>query len=406
MFGQQPVERFLPRDPYRVFARILVSLAVGGRLGLLEQVLVEPAHFGVGVGRVEGDQVGEAARGLLSLDRGYRPEISAHLLAQFEHQHGEAVFVHLPVRFEFDFDHHCACALKIGDCRIEHRLQIRAIADLAAHDPDPYALKREIREARCVIHYPGHAHCCAVGRVFCGDRAQQQRRVMDRPRHRPGGILRARNRHHMRAADQPDARLEPDNTVDRGRAGDRTVGLRANRGPGKTCRDCGPAARRRAAAVAIGRVRIAGQPADRAPAAGRTVGADVSPFGKVGLAQHQATRPAQVRDQRRIAAGEVCRERQAACGCGEFLGLDIVLHQHAAAIERSDIGERAGLEPCRLRIDDDRIEPFGAGIVLLDPFDLFGGIGDRIESVLVLIVGMGDGASRQQRGEAGGRCKD
>ncbi len=166
------------------------------------------------------------------------------------------------------------------------------------------------------------------------------------------------DRHDMRAADQPDRRLQPDQPVDRRRAHDRAIGFGADRGCCKTRRDRRARPARRSARGPIERIGIADQPADRAPPTHRPGRADVRPFAEVGLAEdHRACR-AQLRDHRRVAARHIVLERQAASGGRHRVGgLDIVLDQHRNAVQRSahpprptlgverlGLGQRVGIE--------------------------------------------------------------
>ena len=99
----------------------------------------------------------------------------------------------------------------------------------------------------------------------------------------PGGVLAVADRDDVRAADQADGGLQPDDAVDRGRAGDRTVGLGPDREADQAGRDRRAAAARDSAGIAVERPGIARLAADGAPAGDRLVRADVRPFAKLVL---------------------------------------------------------------------------------------------------------------------------
>ena len=168
----------------------------------------------------------------------------------------------------------------------------------------------------------------------------------------------------MGAANHAHAGLEADHAVDARRAGDRSVGLRPDRRPGEARRHRRPAARGRAAAVAIDRVGIADEPAHRAPPAGRVAVADIGPFAEIGLAHHHAACAAQIGDHRRVAPGAIVSESERSGGGRQFAGFDIIFHKHCSPGERKlgfdsvahlhrDIGSQ----------HEDRIEAIRAAII-------------------------------------------
>ena len=201
---------------------------------------------------------------------------------------------------------------------------------------------------------------------------------MNRLGHGAGSVLRARNRHHMRSADDADTRLETHHTVDRCRTSDRAIGLCSNSAPSKASCYRRAASRRRATRIAVNRVRIAGEPSHSAPSARRISRTDIGPLTQVCFAQDNSACCAHIGDQRRIAAGEVVAQRQTASCCRKLFGFDIVLHQHRAPTQNANVRHLARLEPGGVGIGDDRIEAIFTLIVLLDALDLLTDLFDGI----------------------------
>ena len=202
----------------------------------------------------------------------------------------------------------------------------------------------------------------------------------------------------MGAADDPDRGLEADKAIDAGGAGDRAVGLGADGAPCEPRRYRRPAARGRAAGIAIDGIGVLRQPADRAPPAGRIVRADIGPLGQVGLAQHHAAVLAKQCNHRRIAAGGVIGQREAAGGGRPLGGLDIVLHQHRAPAQRLfRLGDRNG---GRIGvIGYHRIEHRSGIVERADALDLRSGGG--IGCCFLRQRGHGGGGKQQGEGRTG-----
>ena len=104
--------------------------------------------------------------------------------------------------------------------------------------------------------------------------------------------------------DETDRGFQADDAVDRSWAGDRAIGLGADRHPHVARGDGGGAAGGGAARVcAAGSCGLRALAADGAPAADRVVGAEVGPLREVGLAEDDEAGGAQPRDERRVPRG-------------------------------------------------------------------------------------------------------
>jgi hypothetical protein len=102
------------------------------------------------------------------------------------------------------------------------------------------------------------------------------------------------------------------------------------------------------------------------------------------------------------------RQRQAARRGRPFLGLDIVLHQHAAPLQRPHVEQGARLEAGGLGIDDDRVEPVWPGVIFLDPFNPFGGMAFGNVDALGIVLRNGDIAAKAggESGDGKAACGD
>ena len=335
-----------------------------GRFGLLEGFLPEQRHFLRCVGAVEGDHVGQAADRDIGRGGG---EIVAHSRLQFGEEHGQFVCAHRAIVELVDFDEGCTLSAEHRQSRFERT--IGAEARRETHHADALALERIRIEASGIIRTVGVGGACiGIGGVTASDHGQHLGGLSNRAGHRPGGILTAADRDDMSPADQPDGGLIPDDAVDRGGAGDRSVGLRTDGEIDQPGGDRSAAAARRAARVAIKRVGIAGLPADRAPARDRLARADIRPFAEVGLAEDDRARSPQPRDQRCIAAGDVVGQREAAgSGRQRSRDLDIILDQHRlprqragarGAVDRLGLRDRGGIDgEDRMDHRVDRLDP-------------------------------------------------
>ena len=107
----------------------------------------------------------------------------------------------------------------------------------------------------------------------------------------PGASWLRGERHDALGAQRPTVGLRPTHAVERARAGDRAVGLGADRERRESGRQRGARPRRRAARAAVERPRVAGEPADPRPAAGRVRRAHVGPLGQVRGAEHDELPP-------------------------------------------------------------------------------------------------------------------
>ena len=124
--------------------------------------------------------------------------------------------------------------------------------------------------------------------------------------HRPGGVLRHRDRNDAAAADESHRGLQSDQAVHRRGADDAAVGLGADADRGEARGDRGAGAGARAAGIAIEHVRVLRLPAARAPARGRSRGAEVGPLAQVRLAEDHGARRAQARRRGRRPARGGC----------------------------------------------------------------------------------------------------
>ena len=75
-------------------------------------------------------------------------------------------------------------------------IDVGVIAHRLAHDAEALALERVGLEERRVVGaiFPFAAGPGGIGRIDAGHRRQQQRDIRHRARHRPGGVLRHRDR--------------------------------------------------------------------------------------------------------------------------------------------------------------------------------------------------------------------
>ena len=154
-------------------------------------------------------------------------------------------------------------------------------------------------------HAAGRGIASVAGSAL--DDAQHRRRVGHGARVRTHRVLDVRDRHHARAAGEPDRRLEAHHAVDVGRADDAAVGLRSERHRGEVRGRRRARAGARAAGVAIERVRVVGQAAAARPAAGREERAEVRPLREVRLAEDHRAARAQLGRHRRVLHGAARR---------------------------------------------------------------------------------------------------
>ena len=113
-------------------------------------------------------------------------------------------------------------------------------------------------------------------------------------------------------------------------------------------------------------MRVSRQPAHSAPSAGGIIVADIGPFTEIGLAQDHAAIGADIRDQWRIAASVVFRQRERACGGGPFAGFDIVFDENNVAVEQTLAAKLSRLL-CRIfGVDNNRTDLRTLIVVVLD----------------------------------------
>jgi len=78
---------------------------------------------------------------------------------------------------------------------------------------------------------------CGVGRVHTGEDAEQHGGISNAARHGSGGVLGMRDGNDATAAEETDSGLDADNSVQRRRRNDGTVGLGADRNGAQVGRD-------------------------------------------------------------------------------------------------------------------------------------------------------------------------
>jgi hypothetical protein len=135
------------------------------------------------------------------------------------------------------------------------------------------------------------------------------------------------------AGDRADRRFDPDDTVQRRRAGDRAVGLGTDRQRGEARRERGTGTRGRAAGTAVESIRICGESTDRRPSARGKGGAHVGPLREVGRTEDDEAGVAKFRDERRVAGDGTPEQRRRASGAGKSHGLDVVLDENRNAVQ-------------------------------------------------------------------------
>jgi hypothetical protein len=230
MLGHGLVDALRPGQAAGVGLRLLVvhiGSAAAGR-SLFQQLLTEPGQHALGVGDVESDHRIEVGRRHAAAGG----EVGVEVVLELVHQHGELVARGLGAGRQFnafnDLDTGRAQGLDGG---IEALVNAGVETRQLPHHADPRAFEcLRIECGHIVRRVLGDVCRGAVARVGTDQGLQQQGRIGDAARHRPGGVLAAADRHDAGAADQADARLDPDQAIDRRRADDAAVGLGADRG--------------------------------------------------------------------------------------------------------------------------------------------------------------------------------
>ena len=237
---QGPVDALL-RQPLggRQGLQVGGVVQAGGRLGEQEDLLAEPAQLLLGVGVVEGDQVGQGAhRGALQLR-----QVGGDVGLELEQQHGELGPEHVgDVGDVGRVDDGRAEAAQLADGGVGDRVGLGADPEhaLPPHADAGAAQAVGVQEAAVVAE--GVAAAVGGGRVAWvdpGHRAEDGGGVGHGPGHRAGHVLAVGQRDDAGAAGQAEGRLDADQGVVGGGADDRAVGLGAERGGGQAGGDRG-----------------------------------------------------------------------------------------------------------------------------------------------------------------------
>jgi len=420
-----------------LFADLRLGFQVGGvsegpkGLSLLENLLVKDRHRLGGVRLVPGDQGLERAllcTGVL--------EVGVQAVLELVHQHLEFGVVPLVVIPDFDFHDFTASGLDLRHRGLHRRIHVRIPAHRLAQQAEALAFQRIGLEEGGVVgrDVAGGGVAGRIGFVNARHRAEQQRRVRDRARHRARGVLADRDRDDAVAADQAHGGFQADQSGDGSGADDAAVGFGADADRGEAGRDRSAGAGTGAAGIAVERVGVLRLPAARAPARARARGAEVRPLAEVGLAQDHRAGRAQARRHEGIALRPVVGERQRTGGVDHAGHVHVVLDQHrdamqgAAQLAGLALGvERVGIRQ-RLRIElDHRIERWPGLVEFRDAVEV--GLGQLMRGQLAgghfrrgvgggkfghlkrgraggLRTGGGRGGARRRRGLAGRECGD
>ena len=324
------------------------------------------------MGRVEGDDVGQRAGG--DRRRGGR-EIFVETGLELGVEHLGFVAADRLVVEALDLDQRRALRFQHRQRGVE--LGIGAEPGGKAHHPDPRAAQGVGAERGGEVGAVGIGLASGrIGRVATGDDTEQDRGLLDGAGNRSGGVLADADRDDPAAADHADGRFIPDDAVDRGGAGDRSVGFGADRKVDLARRHRRARSARRSARIAIERMGVAGLATDRAPARDRVGRADIGPFGEVGLAQDDRPRRAQPGDERGVAIGDIVDQGKASGGGRERPDrFDIILDQHRHADHRP--AQTAGIDLPRLG-DRGRIERHDGIDRRVDPLDPGNGGASRV----------------------------
>ena len=334
-----PVDAVFPREAAACGERLQIGRVirpdgpVARLLGGDQLFLPEPGHDPVGIVEIEPDQVGEG------VDRAFGPErrepgVQPGLELGPHHQD----FVGpdgLARGHRHLVDDDGARIRQHFERAFEHPVHRFVEAAITAHDADPRALQRAgVEETGEILlrRRPGGR----VVRVGSGQRAEQDRRVGDRARHRARRVLARGDGNDSGAGDQAEGRLDSHDGIHRGRPDNGPVGLRADSGRRKVARDRHAGAGTGAAGRPVGRIGVADLPAAARPAAGRARGTEVRPFAEIGLAEQHRAGLAQAPGDMAVRLGPHAVERErAGRGHHGVAGRDIVLQQHRHAVHRA-----------------------------------------------------------------------
>ena len=187
----------------------------------------------LGVGLVEGDQVGQGPhRGVAQLR-----QVGGDVGLELVQEHGELGVEHVgDVGDVGRVDHGRAQPAEVGDGRLGDRVGLGADPEHAlAPDADPGPAQAVGVEEAAVVAVAVAAGLGGgrVAGVDPGHGPEHDGRVGHGAGHGAGHVLAVGDRDHARAAGQPQGRLDPDQGVVGRRADDRPVGLGAQGGRGQ-----------------------------------------------------------------------------------------------------------------------------------------------------------------------------
>ena len=315
-----------------------------------EQFLPEERHFAIPLPFVECDDV---VQRLHARGRSQPGEIRVQAGLELVQQDLDlAVVENAGGRDVGGIDDDRAASLHVRDGRLDDAIGWRAVAEVAlARDADPCALERVLLERRGVVR----AHAArrlrrGVMRIDAGHRAQQERRVRDRARHRTRRILRARNRNDARAADEADGRLDADErrSPTTGRRSSRRSPCRRRQPRGSPRSPCRfPSSTR----TGFDRARTGSSPGRRARSIRSwTSSIESSPTRSGWSCRESPLRRAQAIDHERVARRYGAFERERAGGRRHAIaGVDVVFDENRNAVQRPARAFRLALRVERVR---------------------------------------------------------
>ncbi len=232
---------------------------------------------------------------------------------------------------DLDLDKLCAELFVIGEGRL-HRIayrRLQVMKEVAGHDADAQP-SQALAQVGAVVG-AGPSGGGQILRVVTGHRGEHQCAVLDRARHRPGGVHAPGQRDDPVVADAAVGRPDSNDTVDRRRQADRAAGVGAHRTVTAARRDCdtGAAARTRremrgVPGVAHGAVMRIGR------------GAAPCELVHVGLADEDRARLAQPGGDGRVGIGHPIAEHLAARGRARAAHGDVVLQGDRNAVQRPE----------------------------------------------------------------------
>ena len=284
---------------------------------------------------VEGDEGAERPR---RDGRRRRREVGAQIGFEFGEEDGAFRGAESAIGFEaFDLDDRRAARFERGDRAREERVDIGRAAGRVAQNAETLTRKRTVAcRGDVIVEMRIRAERRDIGRIAPRKTGEECRDIGHAATHRTRRILRMRDRHDVRARNEPDGGLEADEAIHRRWARHGPIGLRTDTDGREARRDRRSRARRRSARIAIEGVGIFYQSTDGRPAADRMRRANVRPFRKIRLSEHDRACGPQTRHERCIAMRYVVRKRERARGrCGTVVRLDIIFHEHRDAREHA-----------------------------------------------------------------------